>query len=99
MMAAIYIAVALALTGFLALLFWPQIKGFFFDSETIAWARLQMVAGAVLGALAVADVTPVFHALGWSRWVPLYLFASGVITEVLRRARDRSTLIRCAPSR
>jgi hypothetical protein len=68
-------------------LFWPKIGSWFRDSETLFWARLQVAAGAILGAVAVTDITPIFQAFGLAKWTPVYLVASGLLTEVLRRSR------------
>lgn len=77
----------LALVLAVVWLFWRRIAGAFRDSETLFFARVQMVVGAVLTVLGTTDLTPVLHMFGLSWYVPLYLIASGIITEYLRRAR------------
>jgi drug/metabolite transporter (DMT)-like permease len=67
--------------------YWPRIGQWFSDSETLFWARLQMAAGAVLTVLTTTDLTPVLTATGLGKWAPLWLVASGVITELARRSR------------
>jgi drug/metabolite transporter superfamily protein YnfA len=57
-------------------------------SETILWARLQMLTAAVITVLATID--PLLFA-GYipAGYLPIYIFISGVITELARRARAR----------
>lgn len=65
---------------------WSKIRHFFRDSETLAFARLQMLAGVVLEVLVQTDpnlIAPIIP----SEWFPWYLLASGILTEILRRAR------------
>lgn len=66
---------------------WSSIRKWFKDSETILWARLQMLGGAVLQTLAVTD-PGLFSQYIPSKWVPVYLFVAGIVTELARRARD-----------
>lgn len=66
---------------------WSSIRKWFKDSETILWARLQMLGGAVLQTLAVTDPN-LFSQYIPSKWVPVYLFAAGIVTEFARRLRD-----------
>lgn len=59
-------------------------------SETILWARAQVLFGAVLQALEMLQLfnTPEllsFLPEQWARWVSLLFIASGVIQEILRR--------------
>lgn len=66
---------------------WERIKNFFSGSETIFWARLQVLIGAVAAAIVYFDpglLAPVLPA-GWLPWVVL---ANGVATEFLRRRND-----------
>lgn len=68
---------------------WSRIKRFFKDSETIFWARLQTVLGAV--AMAVTYVDPsVLQPVIPSGWFPWLLVINGVLTEYLRRRRETS---------
>ena len=65
---------------------WSRIKTFFKHSETIFWARLQMVIGAVAAIIVYFDpglLAPVLPA-GWLPWV---VVANGIATEYLRRRR------------
>lgn len=66
---------------------WSSIRKWFKDSETILWARLQMLGGAVLQTLAVTDPT-LFSQYVPSKWVPVYLLVAGIVTEAARRFRD-----------
>lgn len=63
---------------------WDRIRVFFKDSETIAWARIQLVVGAVWTVLAMSDLSGVLPA----KWLPYWLILSGIITELSRRARE-----------
>lgn len=64
-----------------------KIKEFCRYSETIFWARLQMLIGAA--AVAVTYVDPaVFQPVLGAQWFPWFLVANGLATEYLRRRRD-----------
>lgn len=63
---------------------WAKIKAWFKHSETIAWARLQMAAGALLSVVAATDPS-LFNQYIPDRWLPLYVVGSGFLTEYLRR--------------
>ncbi|HEY6021658.1 MAG TPA: hypothetical protein VIY48_17850 [Candidatus Paceibacterota bacterium] len=69
---------------------WERTVKFFKDSETIFFARLQMIAAVLLTVLASMDLSPLVSAGVPSRqqWI-LYgiLFAQGFVTEWLRRRR------------
>ncbi|AZO63491.1 hypothetical protein [Mesorhizobium sp.] len=67
---------------------WSKIRAWFKDSETVAWARLQMLGGAVLTVLSATDPS-LFNQYIPDRWLPLYIVGSGVLTEVLRRLRAK----------
>lgn len=70
---------------------WDKIKIWFHKSETIFWARLQVVLGILLGVLTYALQDPNFNsaiaAVVEPKYVPLYLIGFGVLTELLRRYR------------
>lgn len=57
------------------------IKNWFWRSETIAWARLQLAAGIVWTVLSASDLSPLLNPKLMTYW----LIASGIITEILRR--------------
>lgn len=57
------------------------IKNWFWRSETILWARAQMLVGVVWTVLSATDLSPVLDA----RWLTYWLIVNGVVTELLRR--------------
>ena len=70
---------------------WAKIKKFFKDSETIFWARFQVLMGAVVaGLLSLVNDPNVGDAIKSvlkPEYVPYYVIAFGVITEIARRRR------------
>lgn len=72
-------------------LMWATIKKWFKDSETIFWARLQVVLGAVTAAVMALGNDPNISAAVQSilkpQYVPYYVIAFGLLTELLRRRR------------
>lgn len=65
---------------------WNWLKALFTDKESIAWARLQAVIGAL--AVAVTYVEPaVLQPILPPGWFPWLLVANGVLSEYLRRRR------------
>lgn len=58
-----------------------KIKAFFKYSETILWARIQLVVGAVWTVLLAADLSPVLQG----KYLTYWLVVSGVVTEIVRR--------------
>ena len=67
--------------------FWNKIRVWFHDSETIAWARIQLFVGIAWETLVVTDLTP-FVPPTWLKYMPIWLAISGIITEFSRRARE-----------
>ena len=67
---------------------WQRVRAWFKDSETIFLARLQMLAGILAGAWLTIDPS-LFGAYMPPEWLPIYLFAAGIITEVARRYRAK----------
>lgn len=67
---------------------WDRIRVFFKDSESIAWARLQMLIGAIWTVISVTDLSPIFTLWGWEKYIPIALVVMGIMTEVMRRARE-----------
>jgi len=68
-----------------------KLKTWFKDSETIFWARLQMLVGA-LGAIVTSlmqspDINAAIQAVLKPEYVPYYVIGFGVITEIARRLR------------
>jgi hypothetical protein len=70
---------------------WDKIKAWFKRSETIFWARLQMLIGATTAAvLALANDPTVSDAIKQvlkPEYIPYYVIGFGVLTELLRRRR------------
>ncbi|WP_011580579.1 MULTISPECIES: hypothetical protein [Chelativorans] len=64
---------------------WQRIRDFFRDSETLAWARLQMILGVLLEVITTVD--PYLFAPVFGDYFPWFLVANGLITEYLRRRR------------
>ena len=60
---------------------WNKISGWFYNSETIAWARIQLLVGAVWTVLLSTDLSPIISG----EWLTYWLVFSGVVTELLRR--------------
>lgn len=69
---------------------WSKVKAWFKDSETIFYARLQVLGGILLA------VVPTLNPVSWldatltptQRWVTaISAIANGLITEYLRRRR------------
>jgi hypothetical protein len=78
---------AMAAIAIAAWFLWPQISAHFADSETIFWARLQVFAGAVWTAIEQADLSSIFSALGYGRYLGIALVVMGAVTELARRSR------------
>ena len=68
---------------------WSKTKSWFGNSLTILWARIQVLAGllaALLMALATdPNVTGTIQVALEPRFIPYYVIAIGLITEVARR--------------
>jgi hypothetical protein len=68
---------------------WSKIKSWFGNSLTILWARIQVLAGllaAFLMALATdPNVTAAVQAALEPRFIPYYVIAIGLVTEIARR--------------
>lgn len=64
---------------------WKKIKASFGDSETIIWARVQMVLGGAIELLASVDPNLFAPVLG--DYFPYFLIINGFMTEYLRRRR------------
>lgn len=65
---------------------WKRIIDWCHDSETILWARLNIVLALLAGALTYVDpslLAPVIK----TEYLPLFMLANGVATEYLRRRR------------
>lgn len=73
---------------------WTAIKRFFKDSETLFFARLQMLVGFIAGAAGAMDWGPLIGMAsngGFDKGqlisLATVLFVQGAATEVLRRRR------------
>ena len=68
---------------------WSKIKSSFRNSVTILWARVQVLAGllaASLMALATdPNVTGAIQVAMDPKFIPYYVIAVGLITEIARR--------------
>lgn len=67
---------------------WQRIKRFFKGSETIFWARLQAALGVVAGVITYVDPT-VLQPILPPEWFPWLLVVNGLLTEYLRRRREK----------
>jgi hypothetical protein len=65
-----------------------MLKRWFSDSETILWARLQMLIGVVLNGLTLVP-PDLWQPLLPPRWFAILVLANGIATEVLRRRREK----------
>ncbi len=68
---------------------WDKIKAWFKNSLTILWARVQVLAGviaaAVLALLQDPSITGAVQSALQPKFIPYYVIAIGLITEVARR--------------
>lgn len=68
---------------------WDKIKAAFKNSVTILWARLVALVGVLLasGQSLVADpnIDAAIHAVLKPQYIPYYVIAIGLITELARR--------------
>lgn len=67
---------------------WQKVWDWCKHSQTIVWARLQVIAGAVWSVLIAADLTALLNPKALAIW----LVVSGVITEYMRRIKGETTL-------
>lgn len=66
---------------------WQKLWAWCKRSETLAWARLQMLLGILAAALTYVDPHMLAGVLP-PAWLPWIVLASGIATEYLRRRRD-----------
>ena len=73
---------------------WIKIKSWFKNSVTILWARVQVFAGIATAALmALAsdpNVTSAIQTALQPKYIPYYVIAIGLLTEIARRRTARS---------
>lgn len=65
---------------------WEKIKAFFLSSETIFWARLNALTGALATAATFIDPS-LLQSLLTPQTFAIYVLVNGVATEYLRRRR------------
>lgn len=71
---------------------YADLKNWFAHSETILWARLQLVAGIVWAAISVTDLSPLMSP----KWFAIWGIVNGIISEYLRR-RNTETIHTLVP--
>jgi len=68
---------------------WSIIKSWFGNSLTILWARIQVISGLLAASLmAVAsdpNVTGAIQVALEPKFIPYYVIAIGLVTEIARR--------------
>jgi len=68
---------------------WDKIKAWFKYSLTILWARVIALAGLLLAAgealLADPNVTGAIQSVLQPKFIPYYVIAVGLVTELARR--------------
>lgn len=65
---------------------WESVKAWFLKSETIFWARLNVLVGGISTIITLVDPNLVAAVID-PRWVPAFFLVNGIATEVLRRRR------------
>ena len=73
---------------------WDRIKAWFRNSMTILWARVVALAGVLLAAAQALAVDPnvsgAMQQVLQPKFVPYYVLAIGLVTELARRRTARS---------
>lgn len=64
---------------------WTYLHGTFHDSETILWARVQVILGAVWLGLSQADMAPIINN---PKYLSFWMIFNGAVSELLRRSRE-----------
>lgn len=68
---------------------WDNIKSWFKNSATILWARIQVLAGIISASLIALtsdpNVTGAIQAALQPKFIPYYVIAIGLVTEIARR--------------
>ena len=67
---------------------WTRIKNWFRSSETIFWARLQVLVGSLWVALSASDLSPLLSP----KYMAIWMIVNGFITEYLRRRRTETVV-------
>ena len=76
---------------------WQKVKAkvrqWFSDSETILWARLKVLIGAVVGLYSIVSenqtVNSAIQQIMEPKYLPYYLIAGGIFGELIRRHRAK----------
>lgn len=85
MNAILYTVAAILIIGFAVWLCWK--RGWFLNSETILWARIQMFLGALWAILLATDITSLVAITPYAKYAPFILIVWGAITEAARKSR------------
>jgi len=68
---------------------WDKIKVWFKRSVTILWARVVALGGILLGTMQALSADPsindAIHAALQPKFIPYYVIAIGLVTELARR--------------
>ena len=68
---------------------WDKVKAFFKHSITILWARVMTLGGAALATLLSLSADPTvsgaIQGVLQPKFIPYYVIAIGIITELARR--------------
>ena len=65
---------------------WNKIRSWFRNSVTILWARVQVLAGLTAASLmALASDPGAIQSALQPKFIPYYVIAVGLITEIARR--------------
>jgi len=68
---------------------WEKLKAAFKHSATILWARIVALAGILLASaqslVADPNVNDAIHAVLKPDYIPYYVIAIGIVTELCRR--------------
>ena len=79
--------------------FWEGTKSFFHYSETILWARLQVLVGFMIAVMGAVDWSPLLNynildtGFSWNQmaWTGIAILANGIVTELVRRRNMTKT--------
>ena len=67
---------------------WQRCRRWFHDSETIAYARIQVFLGVLVEVLVSTDLSPFIAGNREARMLATYTIVNGVAHELLRRCRE-----------
>ena len=69
---------------------WENLMAWFRDSETIFWARVQVVGGILFAVIPTLNIMPILdeNLTPKQRWtLAAWIVFSGIVTEAARRYR------------